>query len=96
MRILYCSLLISLLILIQCQGSSGENGTVTTINKLNSVTKIMGEVGAVLNSYEKLDDVAKYNFKSRILPKLLTSVGTHFAPIWGLATLAFGSVEGER
>jgi len=93
MRTLYFSLFITLLVLIQSKGSSGDAATFAT---LEGATTTMGQIGDALKSYAELDAVGKANFKAPILPTLFSQLGSTFAPIWGIVTLVRGSLAGAR
>mgnify|MGYP006863841123 FL=1 len=97
MRTLYFSILITLLVLSQSKGSSGGGAeTTATLATLELSTTTIGQIGEALKSYDQLDAVGKANFKTPILPTLLSQLGNTFAPIWGIVTLVRGSLAGAR
>ena len=97
MRTLHFSLFITILVLSQSKGSSGGDAETTgTLATLELSTTTIGQIGEVLKSYDQLDAVGKANFQTPILPTLFSQLGNVFAPIWGIVTLARGSLAGAR
>lgn len=97
MRTLYFSLLITLLVLIQSKGSiGGDAETSGTLATLEASTTTIGQIGETLKSYAELDAAGKANFKAPILFTLFSQFGSTFTPIWGIITLAIGSLNGAR
>ena len=89
------SFLIPLLVLIQSK-TTIEDVAVETVAKAELSTTIFGQFGDAMLSYHQLGAVGKANFKEPLLARLFGSLGSTFAPIWGIVTLASQSLAGHR